>query len=181
MRPPTFSEEKGIKAAVGDILDEHTVTLYEWLSLVSLASPRICEQDSVDPFLSRYSVPNGGNDPPRRLVKVTWNGLLPARFISDLWLKILCVITPFTTTVSHMLIRFLSISSVVRSSADNGWFGFSARGFNPGFLDGGQGHTILRLPRPISKGPGLTPAMHDGGADDSQIRDEYMVWEFNGA
>lgn len=74
-----------------DSLDELAMDLYEWLALVSLESPRICAQDSIDFFLSRYAVPNGANAEPQRLVKIRWNGLLPARWISKLWMKTLLV------------------------------------------------------------------------------------------
>lgn len=37
--------------------EEAATELYEWLSLVRLGSPRVEAGDSIDPYLSRYTVP----------------------------------------------------------------------------------------------------------------------------
>ncbi|KAH8193722.1 hypothetical protein TruAng_012110 [Truncatella angustata] len=40
-------------------LDEFATEVYEWLSLLRLQSPRVYTGDSIDPFLSRYSMGGG--------------------------------------------------------------------------------------------------------------------------
>lgn len=69
--------------------------LYEWLSMISLDSPRIDRLDKIDPYLSRYELPRFDTleaDPieskplSRLLVRVVWQGFLTAQFITNLWL-----------------------------------------------------------------------------------------------
>ena len=72
-------------------LDEHAASIYEWLSLVSLNSPRVRSDDEIDPYLSRYVVPDVETATRQSLVRVRWNGLLPVKWISDLWSKTLSV------------------------------------------------------------------------------------------
>lgn len=70
--------------------------LYEWLSLVSLESPRITADDAIDPYLSRYEVPDfeaaatetEGTIMIKRLVKLRWHGLITPNFITSLWLLV---------------------------------------------------------------------------------------------
>ena len=67
--------------------DEHVADVHEWISLVSLESPRILEADKIDPFLCRYEV--GERASATRLVCVKWHGLLPAKWVTDLWVQTL--------------------------------------------------------------------------------------------
>ncbi|KAF2842366.1 hypothetical protein M501DRAFT_1013712 [Patellaria atrata CBS 101060] len=69
--------------------------LYEWLGLVSLDSPRICINDGIDPYLSRYQVPDFQDDHEvdgrtnlmsKDLVRLRWHGLIPTDFILSLLL-----------------------------------------------------------------------------------------------
>ncbi|KAK6592957.1 hypothetical protein H4I96_11555 [Botrytis cinerea] len=57
---------------------EFAVGIHEWLSLISLESPRVNSTDKVDPFLSRYDLPIS-SDETEELVKVTWTGFIPLR------------------------------------------------------------------------------------------------------
>ncbi|OCL01504.1 hypothetical protein AOQ84DRAFT_306556 [Glonium stellatum] len=63
--------------------------LLEWLGLVSLDSPRIRAHDSIDPYLSRYQVPELGESDPvaRNLVRMRWYGFIPPNFIRDVYIR----------------------------------------------------------------------------------------------
>lgn len=72
-----------------DDLEDWTLETYEWLSLVAMESPRILSEDTVDPFLSRYQVPD--NDPGKvlNMVTLTWTGFIPASWIMHLFISLL--------------------------------------------------------------------------------------------
>jgi len=62
--------------------------LEEWISLACLLSPRIQDKDTIDPFLCRYTVPDGGetdihdkNYHVDDLVKTRWHGFVPASVV----------------------------------------------------------------------------------------------------
>lgn len=68
---------------------EDALTLYEYLALLSLGSPRLCATDRVDPHLSRYEVPDFGHGlGARDMVRVRWRGFIPAQFVRDLFLVV---------------------------------------------------------------------------------------------
>lgn len=60
--------------------------IYEWLGLVTLESPRVLLGDSIDPFLSRYQVPDDNSGEAINMVTLTWIGFVPAPWIRDLFL-----------------------------------------------------------------------------------------------
>ncbi|KAF2496037.1 hypothetical protein BU16DRAFT_364718 [Lophium mytilinum] len=80
-------------ASLPDLYDpDDSASLLEYLHLLSLASPRLCASDSIDPYLSRYEVPefgaNGGTE-VRNLVNVRWHGFIPPIFVRRLYLDVL--------------------------------------------------------------------------------------------
>ncbi|KAK4962220.1 hypothetical protein LTR28_004640 [Elasticomyces elasticus] len=98
--------------------DEATATdLAEWLGLALLASPRIAADDKIDPYLSRYALPDliGGDDENKptanpqhtveHLIRLTWHGFATAPFLASL----------FTTAV--------------KASVGEAWFALSVSGF----------------------------------------------------
>jgi ribonucleases P/MRP protein subunit RPP40 len=70
-------------AAVEDYCNE----VSEWLGLVSLQSPRIAVDDKIDPYLSRYAVPQSESQQPQStaLVSLRWQGVMTSRWISQLF------------------------------------------------------------------------------------------------
>lgn len=64
-------------------------SLCEWLALVSLDSPRVSADDSIDPYLSRYEVPNADKAAPSNLVSIKWHGLIPSQWITQLFIFLL--------------------------------------------------------------------------------------------
>lgn len=93
----------------------------EWLSLVSLNSPRIKADDQIDSFLSRYVSP-GESKTPANIVKITWRG-----FFSPEW-------------AHKMLVQaFVALPK-------SAWFVFSVAGFEDSWSEGSKGCTVLRVP-----------------------------------
>lgn len=100
---------------------EFAVEIHEWLSLISLESPRVNSTDKVDPFLSRYDLPIG-SDETEELVKVTWTG-----FISPTWAH--------TTFIQILL-----------AAPRNSWFSYYVGGFSDSWNGESKNCTILKLP-----------------------------------
>lgn len=98
-----------------------TADLFEYLSLISLTSPRLASSDRTDPFLSRYQVPDLDDDTaegpvPQDLVCVRWHGFITPQFVTQLWMA-------------------------VRKEAKGGWAAMQVGCF------GGEGYTVLDLGR----------------------------------
>ena len=70
---------------------DHALDLLEWLSLVSIQSPRVENADAIDPFLSRFDVPKAGEASCDDLVVVSWTGLLPSQWSLQLLIAAWCV------------------------------------------------------------------------------------------
>lgn len=61
-------------------LQEYCGSLSEWLAMVQMESPRVSQADDIDPYLSRYVVPDAEQQ-ATSLVSLKWHG-----FISSYWL-----------------------------------------------------------------------------------------------
>ncbi|SCN92256.1 uncharacterized protein FFB20_09166 [Fusarium fujikuroi] len=60
-------------------LEYFATEVYEWFSLIRLGSFRVEPRDSIDSYLSRYSVP--GNDPKEsKVCKLSWEGFICLSF-----------------------------------------------------------------------------------------------------
>ncbi|KAK3990862.1 ribonuclease P 40kDa subunit-domain-containing protein [Cladorrhinum sp. PSN332] len=103
-----------------DEFEYFTTDLYEWLSLVRLQSPRILANDQIDPYLSRYQVPEGGQN--TKICRISWQG-----FFSPSWshqtLMDLVTVLPYKT-----------------------WFSFSTTTFSKGLTGENSECTVLRIP-----------------------------------
>lgn len=111
---PSFNEVNITDATPGEELRESCEELSEWLAMVAIQSPRVSKDDKTDPFLCRYSVPGTEeSSEPSNLVSVKWHGLLPSRWIMELFTALLYVFsmsydfTPFQN-LSHADILFLT-------------------------------------------------------------------------
>lgn len=92
-------------------LEYFATEVYEWLSLIRLGSSRVEPRDSIDPYLSRYSVP--GDDPKEsKVCKLSWEGFMSAQWLRGLLMDVL-VACPSRTWVS------LSATSFSRSVSGN--------------------------------------------------------------
>ncbi|APA14736.1 hypothetical protein sscle_13g095060 [Sclerotinia sclerotiorum 1980 UF-70] len=100
---------------------EFSVGIHEWLSLISLESPRVNSTDSIDTFLSRYDPPIG-SDETEELVKVTWTG-----FISPSW--------------AHG-----TFIQVLLTAPKDSWLSYYVGGFSESWNGESKNSTILKLP-----------------------------------
>lgn len=73
-------------ASSHDQFEQWSLETYEWLSLVAAGSPRVLRGDTVDPFLSRYQVPDANDGKSLNLVTLTWVGLIPPGWITALFM-----------------------------------------------------------------------------------------------
>ena len=71
-----------------DSFEDWALEAYEWLSLVAMESPRICSEDAIDPFLSRYQVPDGNSEEKFDTVTLTWTGFIPATWVRQLYVNL---------------------------------------------------------------------------------------------
>ncbi|KAJ3528176.1 hypothetical protein NM208_g10324 [Fusarium decemcellulare] len=71
-----------------DGLEYFATDCYEWVSLIRLGSPRVEQNDSIDPYLSRYCVPGDANS-KAKVCKLSWQGFISAQWLRSLLLDIL--------------------------------------------------------------------------------------------
>lgn len=64
------------------------IETHEWLSLVTLGSPRVRKDDIIDPWLCRYAVPESESMSVAEVVLVQWSGLIPAYWIRNLLVEL---------------------------------------------------------------------------------------------
>ncbi|KAF5588698.1 ribonuclease P MRP subunit POP1 [Fusarium pseudocircinatum] len=102
-------------------LEYFATEVYEWFSLIRLGSSRVEPRDSIDPYLSRYSVP--GDDPKEsKVCKLSWEGFMSAQWLRGLLMDVL-VACPSRT-----------------------WFSLSATSFSRSVSGNSDDLTILRPP-----------------------------------
>ena len=86
--PPASDSGHPTHVPLSDAEEEDSIELLEWLGLVALDSPRISSSDSIDPYLSRYSVPTVDDDSSpetKEVVSIRWKGFLRAELARDLF------------------------------------------------------------------------------------------------
>lgn len=106
-----------------DDFAEFANDMYEWLSLVQLESPRIASNDSIDPFLSRYTPPEAPeNNTPEVLSRIVWHGFISPKWTHEAFVKTVLAVSP------------------------KSWFAFSVSGCGESLPAGSRDVTILRLP-----------------------------------
>ncbi|KAF4949989.1 hypothetical protein FGADI_8527 [Fusarium gaditjirri] len=102
-------------------LEYFATEVYEWLSLIRLGSSRVEPRDTIDPYLSKYSVP--GDDPKEsKVCKLSWEGFMSAQWLRGLLMDVL-VSCPSRT-----------------------WFSLSATSFSRSVPGNSDDLTILRPP-----------------------------------
>jgi ribonuclease P/MRP protein subunit RPP40 len=115
--------------------EDESLSMLEYLHLLSLNSPRLNAKDDIDPHLSRYEVPDFGSGiTTRNLVCIRWKGFIPSAFIRDI----------FLTTRSHGFANKAKTQDADTMDIDTQeeeepWFALSAQAFG-----GKQGLTILQ-------------------------------------
>jgi ribonuclease P/MRP protein subunit RPP40 len=110
----------------GEYFNDFAIDIYEWLSLISLNSPRVDANDRIDPFLSRYSPPSP--DVPdtqiESLVKVSWEGFFPGSW------------------------AYQALVQVLLAAPSKFWFSYAVSGFNDSISKGSRDCTILKTSGP---------------------------------
>ena len=66
--------------------EDWALETYEWLSLIAMESPRVYLEDAIDPFLSRYQVPDGDPGSISNMAILTWTGFIPNCWIRTLFI-----------------------------------------------------------------------------------------------
>jgi ribonuclease P/MRP protein subunit RPP40 len=107
-----------------DEFSDFSLEIYEWLSLISLESPRVDPKDRIDPYLSRYAPPSAETQNPQvtELVKIAWNG-----FTSSSW--------------AHRIF----VQALLAAKPEM-WFSFGVLGFKESIPNANGDCTILKLP-----------------------------------
>lgn len=108
---------------------DYATELYEWLSLISLSSPRVNASDQIDPFLSRYALPSSTPDSileQSELIKITWSGFISSKWIHSAFIQIL-----------------LATASI---PGEKTWFSYGINGFHNSWSSDSRDITILKLP-----------------------------------
>ncbi|KAI1917735.1 hypothetical protein LOZ61_000355 [Ophidiomyces ophidiicola] len=121
LTPSTFVTDEG-RATSAFIETCHEIQ--EWLALAFLDSPRIHANDTIDQYLSRYSVPDQENCTQTNLVKISWKGLIPSPWIIQLFIA-----TLHSTTKS------------------DSWFAFNSCALGKKAIEGKDGYMILGFPQ----------------------------------
>ena len=84
---PSFGSIDDAIAESG-FFEDWALERHEWLGLVALQSPRVCVDDKIDPYLSRYSVPDSDSAVVSDVVVLKWSGFIPALWIRSLWIRL---------------------------------------------------------------------------------------------
>ncbi|KAJ5840499.1 Ribonuclease P Rpp40 [Penicillium rubens] len=159
---PPFLNEKGKvleKMSEGD-LQEHCGSLSEWLAMVQMASPRLSGEDDVDPYLSRYTVPDADESQTSDLMSLKWHGLISSRWIMQLFLNLL------------------------QSKASNvSWFALAVATLGKEAVEGRDGFTVMVLPREPSEPKQTEESQESQDSKRTNGSDGRMTlcWELMGA
>ncbi|EAS27643.3 ribonuclease P/MRP protein subunit RPP40 [Coccidioides immitis RS] len=148
--PSTFQAES--EQAISELSDT-CVEIQEWLALAFLGTPRLNADDSIDPYLSRYSVPNKENCTSSNLVKLTWKGLLPSHWITQ-----------------------LLIATLRSTAGSDSWFAISSHALGKEAVEGKDGYMILAPPCYKAD----TTEDNALKSDQKQPRRKFVCWEYVG-
>ncbi|OQE43322.1 hypothetical protein PENCOP_c003G01752 [Penicillium coprophilum] len=119
--PPFYDNGNALEEMSEGDLQEHCGVLSEWIAMVQMASPRVSGDDDVDPYLSRYAVPNADESQTSDLMSLKWHGLISSRWIMQLFLDLLQ-----STKVNNL-----------------SWFALSVAALGKEAVEGRDGFTIL--------------------------------------
>jgi ribonuclease P/MRP protein subunit RPP40 len=118
---PKLSPDVGSLSTSGrEDFEDFSTGVYEWLSLVRLQSPRIEVGDKIDPYLSRYQVPE--SEAESKICKISWQG-----FFAPYWSR-------------------QTLIDIITTLPPKSWFSFSTTTFSKGLAGDNAECTILRLP-----------------------------------
>ncbi|KAI4129459.1 MAG: hypothetical protein LQ338_002240 [Usnochroma carphineum] len=145
-----------------DDLEDHALQISEWLGLVSLQSPRVHHDDQIDPYLCRYSKPDG--DPPRtkKLVLLSWSGLIPAEWLRQLFIAL--------------------VDCCLQHKVSSQWFALSCQAFQTEVVDCHDGYTILGLPNEdVTDDPSTNTSQPEANKPRGRVGNSFVLWEYANA
>lgn len=67
--------------------EDASLELLEWLGMLSLQSPRLSSTDAINPYLCRYDLKERDGTTVSPVMKITWRGFFPAKWIHELYLE----------------------------------------------------------------------------------------------
>ncbi|KAK4233888.1 ribonuclease P 40kDa subunit-domain-containing protein [Achaetomium macrosporum] len=117
---PNLAPDVNSLSNIGEDFKDFSTELYEWLSLIRLQSPRIHVGDQIDPYLSRYQVPESGKE--GEICKISWQG-----FLAPSWAR-------------------QTLIDIITALPSKTWFSFSTTTFSKGLAEDNTECTILRPP-----------------------------------
>jgi ribonucleases P/MRP protein subunit RPP40 len=65
-------------------VEEWSQEFVEWLGLVALESDRVQDNDSVDPYLCRWTFPEGTTEQATPIRVLRWKGMVDAGWVTQL-------------------------------------------------------------------------------------------------
>ncbi|KAL8728694.1 MAG: hypothetical protein Q9181_005253 [Wetmoreana brouardii] len=140
--------------------EDRVVEISEWLSLASLQSPRIQQDDQIDPYLCRYSKPDRDAAKAGKLVCLRWLGFIPAE-----WLR-------------HMFVVLVE-QCLKRSTPSARWFALSCQAFQTEIVDCRNGYTILGLSdQGSSEEKAVDTTLLAANKPDTPPSKSYILWEY---
>ncbi|OJD25127.1 hypothetical protein ACJ73_03507 [Blastomyces percursus] len=149
----------GLETDAGEeFLHETCDEIQEWLGLVVLESPRVHANDTIDPYLSRYAPPNQDECQPVKLVKISWKGLLPSSWITQLFAVTLRQFAP-------------------GPSKPDGWFALTSFALGREAVESKDGYTILF--QPLNKGPTKNQPS-ETSTTRARPQHQFICWEYAG-
>jgi ribonuclease P/MRP protein subunit RPP40 len=101
---PPINPPKDVDSINGEDLEDFAIETHEWLSLVSLDSPRIDPDNKIDSFLSRYAAP-GESRIRSKLVRISWRGFLPPIWVHETFVEAL-LLTPRDSWLACSVVGF---------------------------------------------------------------------------
>ncbi|PYH42119.1 ribonuclease P protein subunit p40 [Aspergillus saccharolyticus JOP 1030-1] len=146
-------------------LRDQCTEISDWLAMVSLSSPRVTATDDIDPYLSRYSVPDADEAQATDLVSLRWRGLIPAKWIVGL------------------VVHLLRETAAGGSAASSAWFALSANALAREAVEARDGYSLLVLPAltvPLGD-PGQETVGKEAIVAARRSGRHFVSWEFVGA
>ncbi|BDD58466.1 hypothetical protein MPDQ_003419 [Monascus purpureus] len=150
-------------------LRENCDTLCEWLAMVSLDSPRLSADDSIDPYLSRYQVPCVEDAAATNLISLKWHGLISPKWIVKLFV--------------------LLLKETAKISTSPEWLALASAALGRDAVEGKDGYTILALPAAGQSHAGDNQGHTPPGAAEAVFEEttrkrapqRVLCWEYVGA
>ncbi|CAF9903677.1 MAG: hypothetical protein GOMPHAMPRED_000492 [Gomphillus americanus] len=100
-----------------------TLDILDWLSLLTLQSPRVDSADTIDPYLCRYTIPSPSPSPtppiPLSITTLRWQGFIPATWLSRITALSASILQPNAT--AWFAINATAIKIDQDENSSDGW------------------------------------------------------------